>query len=166
MANFGVSRDSGLHRFIDGLRVGPQARVSLAEGRQNAFSRISNPERYLSGVPEGADLNDPAFLALGVVEHVVGDLVDGPFQSGDDATIQRHVPHHNVHECVHEFLLLIEIIEALCSQMPVMHGIALLKARRIQEMSPVRVEEEVLQFWLLRKFERHIDTVTPQGVSA
>ena len=108
----------------------------------------------------------PAFLALRVVQDVVGQLVDGPFQSCDDPTIQGHVPHHDVHEGIHELLLLIGIAKALSRKMAIMYRIALLKARGLKQMSPVRVAEEALQFRPFRHVDGHIDSVAPQCVNA
>ena len=105
-------------------------------------------------------------LAVRVIQHVVRDLIDGPFQTGNDAAVESHAAHHDVHERVHEVLLLFGITEALGGQVPVVDRITLPKACGFQEMGPVRVEEETLKPVLLGERDGDVDGPAPECVCA
>ena len=127
LARIRIPRNPRLHRFANGLRVRTQPGVSLPERRQDPSPRISDPERHLASLPECADLGRSRLLRTPRDQHVVRDLVDGPLQSGNYRPLQGHVAHHDVHERIHQRLLLSGITEPPRRQMPVVNRVALWK---------------------------------------
>lgn len=141
-----MARDARLQRPVNGLHISSKVGMSLSEGGQNADARVSNANGYLAAAFERADLQYAPKLALSVVEDVVGDLVDRPLKSGKIVALKRcYAAQQNVHRLVHELLLLLRISKASRCDVPYVGRFTWFVPVGLQQMSPVRVDEQSLQ---------------------
>ena len=151
-----VPRDPAADGQLQSARVGNRgSRRPHAGG--NASPGIGHGEFQPLCVGIVTQLHQPALRGVGVLQHVVGNLVHRPLEDREIRTRKLGRRRENrVEDSIHDFALLVRRPEAARGQdrggMPGGLG----ETSGCGQVSPVRVREETLQAPIRRANQRHI----------
>ena len=107
-----------MERFL----VRTEMPVPLPKGGEHALTGIGDADLDLRFLGKGIDLDQPAVRGLGVVQHIVRNLVQRPFQSRERPAIQGKIPHEDIERGIHQLLLRRSVRESVGGNMTTTPG--------------------------------------------